>query len=100
MAAAEEEALRLRLQAKEASLRSLTKRYLTFTNAIENNSLEECEAEYQKMLLEISAYEFALSKAEALVDTNERQVAEYDAVQQSVEAEMYASCGVSTACWA
>ena len=90
MSASEEAALRLRLQAKEVALRNLTKRYLAFANAIEKNTVEECEASYESLLLEISQYEFAVGKANALVETNVQQVSEYDAVQQDVEASMYA----------
>lgn len=85
--------MRERLQAKEAGLRNLTKRYLAFARAIENSSVEECEPLYQALLLEIATYEFAVSKASALVDTNVRQVADYDAMQQSVEAEMSSTRG-------
>lgn len=88
----EEAALRLRLQAKEVALRSLTKKYLAFANAIENSPLEECEATYDALTLEIKTYEFAVSKASSLVDTNVQQVAEYDAMQQDVEAMM---CGTA-----
>ena len=53
-------------------------------------AVDECEATCQALLLEIAAYEFNVGKAGALVDTNVRQVAEYDNMQQSVEAEMCA----------
>jgi len=86
--ASEEEVFRQRIQAKESKLLLLTKKFLAFASAIEDSSVEECEALYQGLLLETAAYEFAVGKASALVDTNERQVAEYDGVQQSVEAEM------------
>jgi hypothetical protein len=85
-----EEVLRQRLQAKEAALRNLTKHWLAFAHAIESSTVEECEPLYQALLQEIDAYEFAVRKAEALIDTNVRQVADYDAMQQSVEAEMCA----------
>lgn len=85
---AEEATLHLRYQAKEAGLRSLTKRYLAFSNAIESNTIEECEATYAALCLEIAQYEFAVSKASSMVDTNMAQVAEYDAMQQDVEAMM------------
>ena len=80
--------MRLRLQAKDAALSKVAKRYLAFAGVVEASSAEECETSYQALLLEISAYEFAVSKASALVDTNIRQVSEYDAMQQSVEEEM------------
>ena len=86
--ASEEAALKLRLQAKEVALRGLTKKYLAFANAIENSTVEECESNYQALTLEIAAYEFAVGKASALVDTNVQQVAEYDTMQQDVEATM------------
>ena len=70
----EEEILRQRLNAKEASLRSLTKHYLAFANAVETASVEECQGKYQELLREIAAYEFAVSKARALMETNTRQV--------------------------
>ena len=88
--AAEEAALRLRLQAKEVALRSLTKKYLAFSNAIEKSSVEECEAMHEALILEIKTYEFSISKGSLLVDTNVQQVAEYDAMQQDVEAMMCA----------
>ena len=68
----------------------LTKNYLAFANAIENSSVEECEPLYQRLLLEIAQFEFQTGKASALVDTNLRQVEEYDSMQQRVEAEMCA----------
>ena len=80
--------MRLRLQVKENRLRDLTKKYLFFTNEIEVGNTEELDATYQSLLLDISNYQFQVSKARALVDTNVHQVAEYDAMQQSVEAEM------------
>ena len=85
---AQAEAIRLRIQAKDNALRSLTKRYLGFAATIETSSDAECEALYQGLMLEVDQYELAVSKANALVDTNVRQVAEYDAMQQRVEAEM------------
>jgi hypothetical protein len=90
LAMAEEAALRLRLQAKEVALRSLTKKYLAFSNAIEKSSVEECEAMHEALILEIKTYEFSISKGSLLVDTNVQQVAEYDAMQQDVEAMMCA----------
>ena len=82
--ASDEADLRLRLQAKEIGLRSLTKRFLAFANSIENSSVEESDASYQSLLQEIATYEFAVSKAKALVETNVRQVEEYDAVQKDM----------------
>ena len=76
------------LQAKDNALRSLTKRYLAYSAAVESSSEEECKALYEGLMLEVDQYELAVSKAEALVETNVRQVAEYDAMQQRVEAEM------------
>jgi DNA/RNA-binding domain of Phe-tRNA-synthetase-like protein len=84
------EAMRQRLQAKDTALRSLTKRYLAFAAAVESKPMEECEELHQALTLEIAQYEFAVSKANALIDTNVRQVAEYDTMQQRVEAEMCA----------
>lgn len=85
---AQNEAIAQRLQAKDTALRNLTKRWLSFVNAIENSSLEECEALHKALLFDIAQYEFSVGKASALIDTNVRQVAEYDHMQQSVEAEM------------
>jgi hypothetical protein len=84
----EDAALAQRLQAKDNALRSLTKRYLAYTAAVESSSEEECKALYEGLMLEVDQYELAVGKAEALVDTNVRQVAEYDDMQQRVEAEM------------
>ena len=80
--------LRQRLLAKEASLRDLTKRYLQFVQAIETKPVEECQPLYQALLKEIARYELAVSKARSLIDTNERQVADYDKMRQSIEEEM------------
>ena len=85
---AETEALRQRLQAKDNALRSLTKRYLSYQAAIESSSAEEAETLYQGLMLELDQFELAVSKSDALVNTNVRQVAEYDVMQQRVEAEM------------
>ena len=87
---AQNEAIAQRLQAKDTALRNLTKKWLSFVNAIENSSIEECEALHKALLFEIAHYEFTVGKASALTDTNVRQVAEYDNMQQSVEAEMCA----------
>lgn len=84
----EEAALQARLQAKDTALKALTRRYLAFANAVETSSAEECEALHDALQLECAQYEFAVSKANALIDTNVRQVAEYDAMQQRVQAEM------------
>ena len=43
---------------------------------------------HKALLFDIAQYEFSVGKASALIDTNVRQVAEYDHMQQSVEAEM------------
>ena len=88
--AAQNEAISQRIQAKDTALRNLTKRWLSFANAIENSSVEECESLHQALLFDIAQFEFSVGKASALVDTNVRQVAEYDRMQQSVEAEMCA----------
>ena len=85
---AEDVAISQRLQAKDTALKNLTKKWLSFANAIENNTVEECETLHQSLLFDIAQYEFAVSKGNALIDTNVRQVAEYDGMQQSVEAEM------------
>lgn len=77
-----------RLQCKEAGLRSLTKRYLSFSAAVENSTVKDCQLHYDVLLLEIASHEFSVSKADALIHTNVRQVADYDAMQQSVKAEM------------
>ena len=81
-------AIAQRLQAKETALRNVTKKWLSFSNAIENSSLDECEALHKALLFDLAQYEFSVGKVSALVDTNVRQVAEYDRTQQSVEAEM------------
>ena len=86
--AAQGEAIAQRLQAKETALRNVTKKWLSFSNAIENSSLDECEALHKALLFDLAQYEFSVGKVSALVDTNVRQVAEYDRTQQSVEAEM------------
>jgi len=87
MAAAsdEQEVLKARLLAKEASLRDLTKRYLQFVNGVEGKSAEECGVLYQGLLKEIARYEFAVSKARSLIETNTRQVADYDQMRQVSE---------------
>uniref|UniRef100_A0A7S4IFF2 THO complex subunit 7 homolog n=1 Tax=Prymnesium polylepis TaxID=72548 RepID=A0A7S4IFF2_9EUKA len=85
---ADEEVLRQRLLAKENNLRNLTKRYLGFVNSIESSSTEDAQQVYQTLLKELSAYEFSVSKAGSLVDTNLRQIAEYDGMQQRIDAEM------------
>lgn len=85
----EEEVLRQRLLAKETNLRNLTKRYLSFVNSIESCSVHEAETAFQGLLKELTAYEFTVLKASALVDTNLRQIADYDAMQQRIDAEMY-----------
>ena len=77
-----------RLQAKDTALRALTKRWLSFANSIENSTVEECESIYNTLSFEIANYEFAVGKASSLIDTNVRQVEEYDRMQQSVETEM------------
>lgn len=87
---AQNDAIAQRLQAKDTALRNLTKKWLSFTNAIENSSLEECESLHKSLSFDIAQYEFTVGKANALIDTNVRQVAEYDRMQQSVETEMYA----------
>jgi len=92
MSSSEDAALAQRLQAKDNALRSLTKRYLAYTAAVESSSEEECKALYEGLMLEVDQYELAVGKAEALVDTNVRQVAEYDDMQQRVEAEMCVDC--------
>ena len=86
----EDAAIHARLQAKDAALRNLTKKYLSFAHAIEHSSVEECEALHASLQFDIAQYEFAVSKADAMIDTNVRQVAEYDLMQQNVEAEMCA----------
>ena len=90
MAAAsdEQEVLKARLLAKEASLRDLTKRYLQFVNGVEGKSAEECGVLYQGLLKEIARYEFAVSKARSLIETNTRQVADYDQMRQVIEGDM------------
>ena len=45
---------------------------------------------HEALILEIKTYEFSISKGSLLVDTNVQQVAEYDAMQQDVEAMMCA----------
>ena len=85
---ADEEVLRQRILAKEQALRNLTKRYLGFVNSIESSTTEEAQAVYQALLKELSAYEFTVSKAGSLVDTNQRQITEYDAMQKTIDAEM------------
>jgi len=87
-ASEEQEVLKQRLLAKEASLRDLTKRYLAFVNAIEGKTAEECSAQYQSLLKEIARYEFAVLKARSLVETNTRQVADYDHMRSVIEADM------------
>jgi len=77
-----------RLQSKETALRALTKKYLAFANALESSSVEECEALHQALTLELAQYEFTVGRANVLIDTNVRQVSEYDVMQQNVEAEM------------
>ena len=84
----EQAALKQRLLAKETSLRDLTKRYLQFVKSIESMSAEECATTYQALLKEIARYEFAVSKARSLIETNERQVADYDKMRQGIEADM------------
>ena len=88
MSVAEDEVLRQRLLAKENGLRNLTKRYLNFVNSIEHSTVEEAQTIHQTLLKELSAYEFSVSKASSLVDTNIRQIAEYDTMQQTIDAEM------------
>lgn len=83
--------LRQRLLAKENNLRNLTKRYLSFVSSIESSTTEEAEAMYQGLLKELTAYEFTVLKARAHVDTNLRQIADYDAMQQTIDAEMCAA---------
>ncbi|KAL1518944.1 hypothetical protein AB1Y20_003215 [Prymnesium parvum] len=85
---ADEEILRQRLLAKETGLRNLTKHYLSFVHAIESSTPEAAEASYQTLIKELSAYEFSVSKASALVDTNLRQIQEYDQMQQRLDDEM------------
>lgn len=89
--AEEEEVLRKRLLAKEGGLRQLTKQYLSFVNSIEGSSNEECQALYNALSRKLAEYEFSVNKASALVDTNTRQIAEYDVMQQNIESEMYAA---------
>lgn len=86
----EEAVLRQRLLAKENNLRNLTKHYLGFVSSIESSSNEEADAIYQGLLKELTAYEFTVLKASALVDTNLRQIEDYDAMQQNIDAEMCA----------
>ena len=81
----------MRIQAKEFALKNMTKKYLSFANAIESSSVDESEKLHQSLLLDIAKYEFDLGKASAVAATNVRQVAEYDAMQQNVEAEMSAT---------
>lgn len=84
----EQEVLKQRLLAKETSLRDLTKRYLAFVNAIEGKSDDECSAQYQSLLKEIARYEFAVLKSRSLVETNTRQVADYDHMRSIIDADM------------
>ena len=84
----EQEVLKQRLLAKEASLRDLTRKYLQFVNAIENKPVEECQVLYQALLKEIARYEFAVSKARSLIETNQRQVTDYDQMRSVIEADM------------
>jgi hypothetical protein len=93
---ADESVFKLRLLAKEVNLRSLTKKYLAFAQAVEDSSVEECEQQYQSLLKELAAYEFAMSKARSLVDTNNHQVVDYDHMHREVEAEMCAPPLAST----
>lgn len=87
---ADDSVLKLRLLAKEASLKSLTKRYLAFAGAIEKGTVEESEQLYEALLKEVAAYEFALSKARLFIDTNTQQVADYADMHRGIEAEMCA----------
>ena len=88
MSATDDSVLKLRLLAKEVNLRSLTKKYLAFAAALEKSSAEECEQQHQALLKELAAYEFAMSKARSLIDTNNHQVVDYDHMHREVEAEM------------
>lgn len=90
MASAEEEVLRQRLLAKETSLRQLTRHYLSFVESVESSTAEQVAAAHANLLKEITAYEFSVSKAGMLVDTNLRQICEYDEMQQKIDAEMSA----------
>ncbi|KAL3895562.1 MAG: hypothetical protein SGPRY_013482, partial [Prymnesium sp.] len=88
MASAEEEVLRQRLLAKETSLRQLTRHYLSFVESVESSTAEQVAAAHANLLKEITAYEFSVSKAGMLVDTNLRQICEYDEMQQKIDAEI------------
>mmetsp|Transcript_28726 Transcript_28726/g.60391 ORF Transcript_28726/g.60391 Transcript_28726/m.60391 type:complete len:187 (-) Transcript_28726:630-1190(-) len=86
--AAEESVVRQRLLAKEAPLRSLSKKFLAFATAIESGTLEKCEEIQQELLKELAAYEFGMQKARCLIDTNRQQVDEYGEMHRGIEKEM------------
>merc|ERR1711920_125861 len=83
----EDEIFKMRLLAKEQSLKSLSKRYLIFAAAIEKDSVGRCEQLHADMLKELAAYEFGIIKARSLIDTNTEQVAEYDRMNRLIEEE-------------
>eukprot|EP00965_Chrysotila_dentata_P239939 6203391-Pleurochrysis_carterae.AAC.1 len=89
--AAEESVVRQRLLAKEAPLRSLSKKFLAFATAIESGTLEKCEEIQQELLKELAAYEFGMQKARCLIDTNRQQVDEYGEMHRGIEKEMCAN---------
>merc|ERR1712087_401452 len=87
----EDEIFKMRLLAKEQSLKSLSKRYLIFAAAIEKDSVGRCEQLHADMLKELAAYEFGITKARSLIDTNTEQVAEYDLMNRLIEEESKAA---------
>jgi len=88
MSKEDDSVFRQRLLAKETSLRNLSKKYLAFASAIEKGSVEECQELYQGLLKELASYEFGMGKARSLINTNIQQVADYDQMHRSIEAEM------------
>lgn len=84
----DEDVFRQRLMAKETGLRNLTKKYLAFVNSVETCTVEEAVQKHQDLMREIETYELNVNKAGSMVDTNLRQIQEYDALQQRIEAEM------------
>uniref|UniRef100_A0A7S0L844 THO complex subunit 7 homolog n=1 Tax=Coccolithus braarudii TaxID=221442 RepID=A0A7S0L844_9EUKA len=88
MTGGDDEIFKMRLLAKDQSLKSLSKRFLIFSAAIEKDSVSRCEQLHAEMLKELAAYEFGMTKARSLIDTNTQQVKEYDRMNYDIEEEM------------
>eukprot|EP01116_Phalansterium_solitarium_P019580 TRINITY_DN5526_c0_g1_i1.p1 TRINITY_DN5526_c0_g1~~TRINITY_DN5526_c0_g1_i1.p1 ORF type:complete len:241 (+),score=47.95 TRINITY_DN5526_c0_g1_i1:86-808(+) len=85
----ENRVIRTRLLYKEAYLKSLTKKFLQFSNAIKTKSEAEWFDAYQGLVRELDVFEFNTStKVQLLADSCTRQIELYDATVADAEARL------------